>query len=453
MDILSSVFGFVLAVGILVAFHEYGHFWVARRLGVKVLRYSIGFGRPLLRWHGKRDNTEYVLAAIPLGGYVKMLDEREGEVAEADRPRAFNRQTLPVRTAIVAAGPLANFLFAAVAYWAIFVIGSTELRPVVGEVRPDSPAAAAGLERGDELLRVGGSEVRTWQQALMALLGGGLERGELPLQVAREDGRVAVLTLDLRQTPALGEDADYLRVLGLEPWLPRLPPELGRILPDGAAADSDLAPGDRVLAVAGEPVDDWNELVAAVRARPGERVDLLIVRNGVQYTRPVTLGVQQLNGESIGALGVGPHVPPDLYADMQREVRYGPVAATTQALRATWDASALTLRVLGRMVIGEASLKNLSGPINIAQYAGDTVSMGLVPFLKFLAIVSISLGILNLLPVPILDGGHLLYFAIEAVRGKPLSEHAQVVGQQVGILLLVMLMGLAIFNDLARLFG
>jgi regulator of sigma E protease len=452
MSFLLSVIGFVLAVGILVAFHEYGHFWVARRLGVKVLRYSIGFGKPLLSWRGRSGETEYVVSAIPLGGYVKMLDEREGEVAPEERHRAFNVKPLATRFAIVAAGPLANFLFALIAYWAIFVIGSTELRPIIGEVLPESPAELAGLQPGDEITRVGGSDVHSWQQALLALLGAGVDRRELEIQVERE-GRPSRHSLDLRQTPALGDDPDYLSLVGIRPSLPAVPPVLGRILPDSAAARAGLSAGDHIVTLNAEPVGSWEELVAAVRQRPGEEVELGVRREGALRLLQVTLDAQEAPEGQIGALGVAPHIPDDLYADLRREVRYGPLAAMVESARATWDASLLTVKVLYRMVVGQASLKNLSGPINIAQYAGDSVSLGLVPFLKFLAIVSISLGILNLLPVPVLDGGHLLYYAIEGIRGRPLSEQAQIVGQQIGIFLLLMLMGLAIYNDIARLLG
>ncbi len=453
MSILVSVLGFVLAVGILVAFHEFGHFWVARRLGVKVLRYSIGFGKPLLRWQPRGGETEYVLSAIPLGGYVKMLDEREQAVPAQEQHRAFNRQPLATRFAIVAAGPLANFVFALVAYWAIFVIGSSELRPVIGEVMPQTPAAEAGLREGDEFVRVGDTEVHSWQQALMALLAGGVERGQLPVELLREDGRRVQSQLDLRATPALGDEPDYLRVLGIRPWRPSLPPVLGEVLPESPADRSGLMTGDRIVAIDGERVGSWDDLVAQVRPRPGAEVTVVVQREGAERRFEVRLDARNVDGETIGSLGVAPQVPSGLYDEMVREVRYGPLAAVAESARATWNASLLTVKVLWRMVVGDASLKNISGPINIAQYAGDSVSLGLVPFLKFLAVVSISLGILNLLPVPVLDGGHLLYYSIEGVRGRPLSERAQLVGQQIGMALLMALMGFAIYNDIARLAG
>ncbi|WP_309544702.1 RIP metalloprotease RseP [Alkalilimnicola ehrlichii] len=299
MDILVSILGFILAVGILVAFHEYGHFWVARKLGVKVLRYSIGFGKPLFSWRGKNGETEYVLASIPLGGYVKMLDEREGEVDPEEAHRAFNRQPLKSRFAIVAAGPLANFLFAAVAYWAIFIVGSSELRPIVGDVRDSSPAAEAGFQVGDELLTIGNREVQTWQQALMGLLAGGLERGQLEVTVQQTDGDVRVRVLDLSATPALGEDPDYLQLIGLSPWLPRLPPVLGEVVGGGPAANAGLQVGDRVVAVNGDKAESWAELVELVQARPNQSARLSVVRDERQFAIDAELGSQEIGGRRL----------------------------------------------------------------------------------------------------------------------------------------------------------
>lgn len=447
----TSILAFIVAIGILVAFHEFGHYWVARRLGVKVLRYSIGFGKPLWTWIGGRDRTEYCIAAIPLGGYVKMLDEREGDVAPEEHHRAFNTQALWKRTAIVAAGPGFNFLFAIVVYWLIAVAGTTEVRPVIGEVTPDSPAAEAGLQAGDEFLAVGGSRTPTWERVLMALLDGGIRGdGAVEVTVRTDDDRERAVRLELGRQALLGDDPNLLGMVGIVPWRPSLGTEIGDLTDGGAAAEAGLQPGDRVTAVAGEPVESWAALVTAVNARAGEQVDVEVLRNGDNLRYPVSLGGAN---DPRGVLGVRPHVPEGLYEDMQQTVRYGPVESLAEATRGTWQASVLTVRVLWRMVTGEASLKNLSGPINIAQFAGDTASTGVVPFLKFLAIVSISLGIINLLPIPILDGGHLMYFLVEAVKGSPPSEKAQLVGQQIGIAMLLMLMSLAFYNDIARLVG
>lgn len=452
MSILQSIVGFIIAIGVLVAFHEFGHYWVARRLGVKVLRFSIGFGKPLFGWSGK-DGTEYVISAIPLGGYVKMLDEREGEVAPQEAHRAFNRKPVSVRAAIVAAGPLFNFLFALLAYWLIFVAGTQEMRPVIGAVLPETPAAAAGLQPGDELVRIGPREVRGWDQALLALLDVGVGRDELLLTVVTESGAMVQRSLDLRDVKLLGDDPNVLKVLGVRPWAPRLRAVVGETVPNGPAATAGLQPGDRIVAIDGHPIEDWRDLVEYVGARPDARVELTI--DGDPPRRlSVTLTSREADGKRIGMLGVAPQLPEDfqsLYREMVREVRYGPLQALERAASSTWTATSLTVKMLWRMVVGEASIKNLGGPLHIAQFAGDSVQLGLMAFLKFLAIVSVSLAVLNLLPVPILDGGHLLYYAIEAIRGRPLSEQAQIVGQQIGMALLFMLMAMAFYNDIARL--
>ncbi|MCK8516379.1 RIP metalloprotease RseP [Methylonatrum kenyense] len=446
-----SLLAFLVAIAILVAFHEFGHYWVARRLGVKVLRYSIGFGKPLYTRIAGPDRTEYCISAIPLGGYVKMLDEREGPVPEGERHRAFNRQSLRVRTAIVIAGPAFNFLFALAVYWLIAVVGTTEIRPMVGEVIPDTAADRAGLESGDEFVAVAGRDTYSWQQVLMALLDRGVRgSGEVDVTVVGEDGRERQLSLQLDRRALLGEDPDMLRLIGFEPWQPRLESRVGQLIDGGAAEEAGLRGGDLILAVDGASVAEWTALVAVLREHAGETVMLSAERDGARIEREVRLhGADSQRG----VLGIRPDVPEGLYEDMQQTVRYGPIASVGEAGRDTWQASVLTVQVLWRMVTGEASLRNLSGPINIAQYAGDTASSGVVPFLKFLAIVSISLGIINLLPIPILDGGHLMYFLVEAVRGRPPSERALLIGQQVGIVLLLMIMSLAFYNDLARLTG
>lgn len=446
----TNILAFIIAIGVLVAFHEYGHFLLARTLGVKVLRYSIGFGKPLYTWVGGKDRIEYSLSAIPLGGYVKMLDEREGPVPEEHRHRAFNLQPLWKRVAIVAAGPGFNFIFAIVVYWLIFVSGTTELRPVVGEVVPETPAAEAGLRSGDELVAIEGNRTPTWEQVLISMLDGGLRNDVLEVRVQTAEGEQAVRQLDLRDVPTLGDDPDLLRIIGFEPWRPSLDPVIGEIVSGGSADRAGLQPGDRIVAVDGQEVESWSELVEAVNAQAGEEITLTV--SGSAGRRQVDTNLAEAGSER-GVLGVRPHVPEGLYEGMYQTVRYGPLESMGQAVQGTWQASALTLQVLWRMVTGEASLKNLSGPINIAQYAGDTASSGLVPFLKFLAIVSISLGVLNLLPIPVLDGGHLLYFLVEAIKGSPPSEKFQIIGQQIGILMLLMLMAVAFYNDIARLIG
>ena len=451
MSWLINIIGFLLVIGVLVAVHEFGHFWVARRVGVRVLRFSIGFGRPLLRRTGA-DGTEYVLAAIPLGGYVQMLDEREGSVDESELHRAFNRKPLWARNAVICAGPAFNFALAILAYWLVFVIGATEVRPVIGPVTEGSPAAEAGLASGDEFLRIDGKDVQAWDGTVMTLIGSA-DGGPFPVEVERESGARAALTLDLTGVRLLDEQGEVLQRIGLQPMQPQIDPVINEVVAESSAARAGLEPGDRVRRIDGEPVESWRALVMAIRERPEADVTLTIERGDASLTRSFTLDSRGTGDQRTGVLGVTPQVPDGVFSDLRHEVRYGPVAAVGQAIGSSWQAATLTVDVLVKIVIGEASVKNLSGPINIAQYAGDSVSLGLIPFLKFLAIVSISLGILNLMPVPVLDGGHLLYNAIEWVRGRPLSEAAQGMGQQIGMVLLFMLMALAFYNDLNRIFG
>lgn len=452
MAFINSVLAFVVAIGVLVTVHEFGHFWVARRLGMKVLRFSVGFGKPILSRRGK-DGTEYVVAALPLGGYVKLLDEREGEVPEDQRHLAFNRQPNWARSAVLIAGPAFNFIFALVAYWLIFVVGYASIAPVVGEIRPDSAAAAAGFQPRERIVAVGGSEVQTWDEAVMQLVSEGVGGQRVAVTVETVDGAVHQRVLDFGLAPNLTEGGNVLAALGLSPWMPRLKPVIDDVADASAAAAAGLRPGDRIRAIDGEPIDSWQALVERIQARPGETVTLTVERDGRERRVQATLGSRAGADGPVGLLGVTPRVPAGLYDPVRQEVRYGPLAAVGEAAASTWEATALTLNMLWKIVLGEASVKNLSGPINIAQYAGESASMGLTPFLRFLALVSISLGVLNLLPVPVLDGGHLLYNAIEAVRGRPLSEAAQGVGQQIGLALLVMLMGLVFYNDLLRVFG
>lgn len=454
MTILWSIAAFLVAIAILVTIHEAGHFLVARWCNVRVRRFSLGFGRRLAAIRGRGpDHTEYCLSAIPLGGYVQMLDEREGEVEPHERHRAFNNRPLGQRTAIVAAGPAANFLFAAVAYWAVAVIGEVEMRPLIDEPTPETPAAVAGLERGEEIIAVGDRETSNWQRVAMAIMDAGFHREALPVTVRDEQGRERTVHLDLSAEPELRETTDILATVGLNAYTPDLPAVVGRLAPEGAAGDAGLAEGDRIVAIDGEAVDSWLELVERVEPRPHEEITLTLERDGERRQVGLTLGAQERGGEEIGMLGVGPHIPESYRERLEREVQHGPLAAIGEGIERTWDTTTLTVKVLYRMVLGQASLQNIGGPVTIGQFAGDTASMGVVPFLTFLAVISISLGIINLLPIPILDGGHLLYFAYEAVTGKPPTEYAQTVGQQIGIAMLIGLMTLALYNDFHRLLG
>lgn len=453
MSFIVAVIAFVVALGILVTVHEFGHFWVARRCGVKVLRFSVGFGKPLWSRVGN-DGTEYWIAGIPLGGYVKMLDERDPELpAGTDVTRSFNRTTPLRKIAITLAGPAANFLFAIVAYWAMFVVGVPGLQPVIGAVAPGSPAAVAGIESGDRFASVAGTDTPTWEAALLGLLDGVISNEPFRVTVEGADGRARELVLDAGSPRALTEPGALLPGLGVTPWQPVVPAVLGEIETGGAAERAGLRPYDHVTAVDGAPVADWRSLVERVQAAPGERMVLTVERDGRSLDVPVRVGIAEAGERVVGRIGAGVHIPDGLFAGMEAELRYGPVAAIGHGARKMVEMSVLTVRMLGRMVVGDVSLKNISGPINIAQYAGYSASVGAVPFLAFLAIVSISLGIINLLPIPILDGGHLVYHLVELVKGRPVSEHTEIIGQRIGLGMLAMLMGLAFYNDLARIFG
>ncbi len=442
---LYYLLSFVVALGVLVTVHEFGHFWVARRLGVKVLRFSVGFGAPLWVRRFGQDRTELVVAALPLGGYVKMLDEREGEVAEVELPRAFNRQPVLSRIAIVAAGPVFNFLFAIATYWLVFMLGIPGLKPVVGAVAPDSVAAAAGVPVGGEIVAVNGRATPTWRAVDLAALSGVLARGPLTLRVRTATGGEGSHALELGQA-----DLNPRRViggLGITPDVPELPAVVDQVVPRGPGDRGGMRPGDRVTAMDGRPISQWKDLVDYVRDHGDQDILVRVERDGVALGLTVRAELRRSHGAEHGYIGVAVRDP------MRVEWRYGPLGALQAGMGMTWDMSVLTLRFLGGMLVGRASLDNLSGPISIAQYAGESASLGLVPSLYFLAIVSLSLGVLNLLPIPVLDGGHLMYYLIELVKGSPLSERVQAAGQWLGIVLLAGLMVLALYNDLLRVTG
>jgi regulator of sigma E protease len=449
---LFSLLSFVVAIGVLVTVHEYGHFWVARRLGVKVLRFSIGFGKPLWTRTFGKDATELVVASIPLGGYVKMLDEREGEVAAEELPRAFNRQPVATRIAVVIAGPAANFMFAILAYWVMFVSGVPALKPVVGEVLPSSYAAAAGIRSGDEIRSIEDRPTPTWEAVIMALLNANLdERETVNITVVDAGGRERHLQAYFETPDALLKKGGVLDNFGLGTWQP--PALIERLVAGGAGERAGLLPGDEVVQADESPINNWEQWVDYVRERPGEPIAVQLLRNGERVELIVTPDRESDKGAIIGRIGAYVLLPgEDERATMRVVVRYGLLDAVPQALNKTWEVTTLTLRTLWKMVSGRASVENLSGPISIARYAGQSAAVGLVAFLGFLGIVSVSLGVLNLLPVPILDGGHLLFYLVELVKGSPLSETAQLAGQKIGITLLLMLMSLAFYNDLVRLF-
>ena len=448
---LISLLAFIVAIGVLVTVHEFGHFWVARRLGVKVLRFSIGFGKPLWQRRFGADNTELVVAAIPLGGYVKMLDEREGEVPATELDRAFNRQPVRSRMAIVVAGPLFNFLFAIAVYWLMFVAGVPGLRPVVGAVTPDSYAEQAGIVSGDEILAVGATATPTWETTVLALLDASLGGHDaVALTVRNSQGVERHLLASFESSDQLLKKGGVLENFGLTPWQP--PAVIDRLVEDGAGARAGLQPGDRIVQADAVAISSWSRWVDYVRARPGQVIEVRVLRSGQEIMLELTPDSVADAGQTIGRIGAYVRLPDDdQRATMRVVVRYGPLQAVSEALGKTWDVTTLTLRTLWKMVSGGASVENLSGPISIAQYAGQSAVVGLAAFLGFLGIVSVSLGVLNLLPIPVLDGGHLLYYLLELVKGSPVSEAAQLLGQKIGIALLLALMSLAFYNDLIRL--
>jgi len=450
MSALYMIVGTLVALGVLVTFHEFGHFWVARRCGVKVLRFSVGFGIPLLRWHDRR-GTEFVIAAIPLGGYVKMLDEREGEVPADQLDQSFNRKTVRQRIAIVAAGPIANFLLAMVFFWFLAMLGSEQIRPVIGAVEADSMAAKAGLVAGQEIVSIDGEPTTGWGAVNLQLVRRLGESGTVKVVVREQDSSAETpreLALDHWLKGA--DEPDPIKSLGIRPWRPALPPVLAELDPKGPAQAAGLKTGDRLLALDGQALGDWQQVVDLVRVRPDTKIVLKVERDGAQIDVPVTLAVRGEAKAAGGYLGAGvksPEWPPS----MMREVSFGPLAAIGEGAKRTWTMSVLTLESLKKMLFGELSVKNLSGPITIAKVAGASAQSGVADFLNFLAYLSISLGVLNLLPIPVLDGGHLLFYLVEWVRGRPLSDRVQGWGIQIGISLVVGVMLLALVNDLGRL--
>ncbi len=450
-EVLFSILAFLVAISVLIAIHEFGHFWVAKKLGVKVLRYSIGFGKPIWKKTAGADQTEYVIASLPLGGYVKMLDEREGEVSEEEKHRAFNRQSVGKRFAIVFAGPAFNFLFAILAYWLMFVIGVTGIKPVIGEIEPNTPAALAGLTPGQEIVAINNKPTPIWDVAIQTIIPALVDRETLEIEVKGQDGYPQTVTLDLTNTDSDLEPGELFVELGLKPWRPMVKPVIGTVVEESPAQQAGLQKDDIILTIDDQLIDDWSKLVEYVSARPDTELRLEIQRGESRQNITLHTASLTVKGKTIGRMGIGPKQAGQYPEEMKILYRYSFFESIGQSMGQTWNNTLLTLKMIGKILVGDVSVKNLSGPINIAVYAGYSASAGLARFMDFLAIVSISLGVLNLLPIPILDGGHLMYYGVEMVRGKPVSEAAMEVGQRIGILLLIMLMSVAFYNDILRL--
>jgi regulator of sigma E protease len=450
-DMLVTLTSFVVTIGLLVTIHEFGHFWVARRCGVKVLRFSVGFGKPLLIKKDKQ-GTEFAIASIPLGGYVKMLDAREIEDIPAElKSQEFTQKPLLQRFAIVAAGPIANFLFAIFAYWLLFMIGVTEITPQVGKVAPDSPAERAGVPANvGRIAAIDQSQVNSWSDVGMQLLKRMGDTGEVNVLI-EQGGQTQNYALSIENWLSDSHEPNPIRDLGILPKLPKHPVILDRILPEGAAGKAGLQSGDKVISVAGKPIDDWSAFVEVIKVSPNQPLALEVLRQDQIIELSLTPKTQKADdGSHYGYAGVGvkPSPLPDDWVNIKR---LGPLAALWAGAEKTWDVSVAILDGIKKLILGALSVKNLSGPITIAKVAGDQAQQGFEAFISFLAYISVMLGIMNLLPVPVLDGGHLAFYLVEAVRGKPLSERIQQMGLSVGFALLLGIMAIAIVNDISRL--
>jgi len=442
---------FLVALAVLVVVHEMGHYLAARACNVKVLRFAFGFGKVVWMRRYGRDGTEWAISVFPLGGYVKMLDEREGEVRITELSRAFNRKSVGRRAFIVAAGPAANFLLAVVLYWFLFMHGITELKPRLGSPPSGTPAAMAGVSEGMTVRAVNGKAIETWQELRWETMQRAMDNESLTLDVVSPQREVSSIRIGADRMDLEELEKDHLRKLGLVLYRPRLPAVVGRVLPGSAAEEAGFLPDDRVLAIDGKSTSLWSELAATAGSAPGRPLQFVIERGGRQLALMATPRLAEEGGRKLGRLGLMAKEGQGEEFEMTTVVSYGPFESVARSLVQTWDTSILSLRMMGRMLTGDLSLKNISGPVTIADYAGQSARLGPSYFLRFLALISISLGVLNLLPVPILDGGHLMYYLVEFIKGGPVSERALEIGQQIGFALLALLMAFAFYNDINRL--
>jgi regulator of sigma E protease len=448
---MTTFLAFIGAIIFLVAFHEYGHYWVARLCGVKVLRFSIGFGKILYSKKFKGSETEWSISAIPLGGYVKMLDERNGEVKPEELSQAFNRQSVLKRMAIVVAGPLANLILAIVLYWGLFIHGVPGLKPILGNVAVGSPAAIAQLQPQQSIVSINGMATPSWQDVRWILLDAVLQESVVNLEVSTPQGEKFHRVLDISGLSAADLDGDFTGKLGLKSYQPVIKPVIGKLVEGGVALRSGLLVNDTLISANGETIADWDAWVELVRSHPAKLLHLEINREGHQININLTPDAVTEGAKVIGKIGAAPLIDKKEFEALMTEVSYSPLAAAGQAMKKTWETSIVSLKMMGRMIIGQVSLKNLSGPVTIADYAGQSASLGLGAYISFLALISISLGVLNLLPIPLLDGGQLLYYMVELLKGSPVADVWWSAGQRVGIVFLFTLMALALFNDFSRL--
>lgn len=442
---------FALLLGVLIFVHELGHFFVARLSGVKVLRFSVGFGRPLCSLRFGRDATEWSLGEFPLGGYVKMLDEGEGKVAPEELHRSFSRQSVWRRMAIVVAGPLANVLLAILVYWGLFYFGTEELKPILGQPPISTPAATAGIENGERVLKIAGKDVQTWQEMRWLLLDQAVDQNVVELEVINRSNEIGIRRLDVTVARENGWQEDFLKKLGITFYRPAMQAIIGEVSANGAAAAVGLVSGDKLLKIDAVPIVVWSDVVGIIRNSPGKGLQIEYERQGERHHVVVTPDRIEDRGVVIGRIGAAVRDVGLSRAELMTEIRYGAVDAMCKAVRETWDKSIFSLVMIGKMVVGEVSWRNISGPVTIADYAGQSARLGVDKYLGFLALVSVSLAVLNLLPIPVLDGGYLLYYVVEIIRGKPLTEPTMERLQRIGMSIMLMLMVLAFYNDFNRL--